>query len=340
MHGTMTSFELITAAVQDADGFDGIGYTYTVGASGLAIATLINAYISQKLAGFDADLIEQCWQRMWWASHYGGRGGPVVLAISAIDIALWDLKARRLKTPLWRLLGGNESRVPIYVGAIDLHLPLSDILKETDKSLARGFRAIKTRVGRKKLSEDVETVRGLRNHLGPEFPLMVDANMRWTVDEALRAARALAPFNLYWIEEPTIPDDIAGQARIVREAQTPIAAGENLHSLYEFRQLIESGGVSFPEPDVTSCGGVTVFMKIAHLAEAWNLPVTSHGAHDLAVHLLAAIPNRSFLEWHGFGLDRFISDPLVIEDGVAIAPDRQGHGIQFDWPALAEHRTA
>ena len=340
MHGTMTSFELITATVEDADGVQGIGYTYTVGVSGAAIATLVDTYISQRLVGYDADLIEQCWQRMWWALHYGGRGGPVSLAISAVDIALWDLKARRLKTPLWRLLGGNDSHVPIYVGAIDLHLPLNDILKETDISLARGFRAIKTRVGRKNLSEDVERVRGLRNHLGDEFPLMVDANMRWTVDEALRAARALAPFDLYWIEEPTIPDDFAGQARIAREAETPIAAGENLHSLYEFRQLIESGGVGFPEPDVTSCGGVTVFLKIAHLAEAWNLPVTSHGAHDLSVHLLAAIPNRSFLEWHGFGLDRFISEPLLIKDGMAIAPDREGHGIQFDWNALAEYRMA
>jgi L-alanine-DL-glutamate epimerase-like enolase superfamily enzyme len=264
MHGTMTSFELITATVKDADGIQGTGYTYTVGASGAAIASLISGYISQKLVGHDADLIEHCWQRMWWSLHYGGRGGPVSLAISAVDIALWDLKARRLKTPLWRLLGGNDPRVPIYVGAIDLHLPVSEIIKETDKSLARGFRAIKTRVGRSKLSDDVETVRGLRNHLGDDIPLMVDANMRWTVDEALRAARALAPFDLFWLEEPTIPDDIAGQARIAREAAMPIAAGENLHSLYEFRQLIESGGVGFPEPDVTTCGGVTAFLKIAH----------------------------------------------------------------------------
>ena len=169
---------------------------------------------------------------------------------------------------------------------------------------------------------------------------MVDANMRWTVDEALRAARALAPFDLYWIEEPTIPDDIAGQARIVQEAETPIAAGENLHSLYEFRQLIASGGVSFPEPDVTSCGGITIFLKVAHFAEAWNLPVTSHGAHDVTVHLLAAVPNRSFLERHAFGLDRFINEPLLIKDGMAIAPDREGHGIQFDWSALDEYRMA
>jgi L-alanine-DL-glutamate epimerase-like enolase superfamily enzyme len=337
-HGTMTSFELVTTIVRDVDGAEGIGYTFTVGASGLAITTLIDAY-RQRLVGLDAERIEQCWQHMWWALHNGGRGGPVSLAISAVDIALWDLRARRFKVPLWRLLGGNDPRVPVYVGGIDLHLPIEDLLKETEKSFKRGFRAIKMKVGRERLSEDVERVRAMREHLGRECPLMVDANMGWTVDEALRAARALAPFDLYWIEEPTIPEDFAGHARIARESATPIATGENLHSLYEFRQLIETGGVGFPEPDVTSCGGVTVFLKIAHLAEAWNLPITSHGAHDITVHLLAAVPNRSFLELHAFGLDRFISNPLVIEAGMAVAPDREGHGVQLDWATLDKYRN-
>jgi L-alanine-DL-glutamate epimerase-like enolase superfamily enzyme len=153
----------------------------------------------------------------------------------------------------------------------------------------------------------------------------------------LRAARAFAPFDLYWLEEPTIPDDVAGQARIAREAGLPIAAGENLHTLYEFRQLIENGNVGFPQPDVTSCGGVTVFLKVAHIAEAWNLPVTSHGAHDVTVHLLAAVPNRSFLELHAFGIDQFIENTLEIEDGMAVASDKAGHGVRFNWAALGKN---
>jgi len=163
--------------------------------------------------------------------------------------------------------------------------------------------------------------------------------MRWSVDEAIRAARALEDQQLVWLEEPTIPDDIPGHARIVREGGVPIAAGENLHTLYEFRALIAAGGVTFPEPDVTNCGGVSVFMKVCHLAESFNLPVTSHGAHDIAVHLLAAAPNRSYLEAHGFGLDRFIAEPLRIEDGCAIAPERPGHGVAFDWKKLASVRA-
>ncbi|MBI2202559.1 MAG: mandelate racemase/muconate lactonizing enzyme family protein [Candidatus Rokubacteria bacterium] len=333
-HGTIRGFELVTVRLRDDDGVEGVGYTYTVGAGGAAVHALLARDLAPVIAGRDAGRIEELWQAMWWALHYGGRGGAQVLAISAVDVALWDLRARRHGVPLWRLLGGFDPRVPCYAGGIDLDFTVDALLKQTDENLARGFRAIKMKVGRPSLRDDVERVRAMRAHLGDDLPLMVDANMRWSVDDAIRAARGLAPFAPVWLEEPTIPDDVPGHARIVREGGLPIAAGENLRSLYEFRQLIAAGGVTFPEPDVTNCGGVTVFMKVCHLAEAFNLPVTSHGAHDITVHLLAAAPNRSYLEAHGFGLDRFIADPLRLEDGRAIAPDRPGHGIEFDWKAL------
>jgi L-alanine-DL-glutamate epimerase-like enolase superfamily enzyme len=338
-HGTIKSFELITARVRDAEGAEGVGYTYTVGTGGAAVHVLIARDLAPLLIGRDADRIESLWQAMWWALHYGGRGGAQGLAMSAVDIALWDLHARRQGAPLWRALGGYDPRVPCYAGGIDLDFPLEALLRQTDENLARGFRAIKMKVGRPSLLDDVERVRAMRAHLGPDFPLMVDANMRWSVDDAIRAARALAPSAPVWLEEPTIPDDVPGHVRIVREGGLPIAAGENLHTLYEFRQLIAAGGVTFPEPDVTNCGGVTVFMKVCHVAEAFNLPVTSHGAHDLTVHLLAAAPNRSYLEAHGFGLDRFIAEPLRIEAGLAVAPDRPGHGIVFDWKGLETVRA-
>jgi len=333
-HGTIRGFELVTVRVRDAEGAMGVGYTYTVGAGGAAVRALIARDLSPLLLEHDADRIEAIWRAMWWALHYGGRGGAAALAISAVDIALWDLRARRQGAPLWRALGGFDPRVPCYAGGIDLDLPLDALLRQTDDNLARGFRAIKMKVGRPSLRDDVERVREMRRHLGTEFPLMVDANMRWRVDEAIRAARALRELDPVWLEEPTDPDDVAGHGRIVREGGLPIAAGENLHTLAEFRQLIAAGGVTFPEPDVTNCGGVTAFMKVCHLAEAFHLPVTSHGAHDVTVHLLAAAPNRSYLEAHGFGLDRFIAEPLRLEEGAAVAPERPGHGVEFDWKGL------
>jgi L-alanine-DL-glutamate epimerase-like enolase superfamily enzyme len=333
-HGAIRHFELVTVRVRDEGGGEGIGYTYTVGRGGAAVHALVSRDLVPVLLGRDADLIESAWQAMWWALHYGGRGGPASLAISAVDIALWDLKARGAGQPLWRLLGGHDPRVPCYAGGIDLDFTVDDLLRQADDNLARGFRALKMKVGRARLREDVERVAAMRRHLGADVPLMVDANMKWTADEAIRAARALAPFDPVWLEEPTVPDDVAGHARIVREGGLPVAAGENLHTLWEFQQLITTGGVTYPEPDVTGCGGVTAFMKICHLAEAFNLPVTSHGAHDLTVHLLAAAPNRSYLEAHGFGLDRYIAEPLLLDDGFAVAPERPGHGIEFDVKAL------
>lgn len=333
-HGIIPNFELVTIRVRDSEGVEGVGYTYTVGRNGLAVKASATE-IAELAIGKDADLVEALWKSIWWALHYGGRGGPTVLALSAFDMAIWDLKAKRANLPLWRMLGGYDPKVPVYAGGVDLEFTLDQLLDQADQFIAKGFRAIKMKVGRNNLAEDVERVAAMRSKLGDNFPLMVDANMKWSVDEAIRAARALAPFNLGWLEEPTIPDDIAGHARIVSEGGLPIATGENMRTIWEFQQMITIGRVTFPEPDVTNCGGVTPFMKIAHLAEAHNLPVTTHGAHDVTVHLLAAVPNRSYLEAHGFGLEKYIAAPLKIEDGFAIAPERLGHGIEFDWHRLA-----
>ena len=334
-HGVMAAFELLTVRVRDADGGEGVGYTYTTGRNGGAIADILSREIPELVIGEDADLIEHLWSKVWWGLHYGGRGGPSVLALSAFDIALWDLKARRAGLPLWKLLGGNDAAVPCYAGGIDLELTAKELIAQTDGNLAKGFRAIKMKVGRARLSEDVAKLAAMRAHLGEDFPLMVDANMKWSADEAIRAARAFRPHDPLWLEEPLIPDDVAGHVRVLREGGLPIATGENMRTLWEFKQMIAAGGVSFPEPDVTNCGGVTTFMKVAHLAEAFNLPVTSHGAHDVTVHLLAACSNRSYLEAHGFGLDRYIAEPLVLVEGLAPAPMRPGHGIAFDWDGLA-----
>lgn len=338
MHGAMTGFEVVTARVTDADGAEGVGYTFTCGVNGGAIADILGREMAPRVQGRDADLIEAIWKDMWWAFHYGGRGGPTVLALSALDMALWDLKAKKAAMPLWRLLGGFDANVPCYAGGIDLDLTAPELVDQTHANMENGHRAIKMKVGRDRLSEDVEKIAAMRQAFGADLPLMVDANMKYTVDGAVRAARAFQPFDLTWFEEPIPPDDPAGHMRILRDGGIPIASGENLRTLWEFRTAIE-GGVTFPEPDVTNCGGVTPFMKIARLAEAFHLPVTSHGAHDITVQLLAACPNRSYLEAHGFGLDAYVEQPLVIRDGHATAPERPGHGVAFDWDRLERVRA-
>jgi L-alanine-DL-glutamate epimerase-like enolase superfamily enzyme len=338
-HGVMLDFELITVRITDSDGAVGLGYTYTVNHGGAAVAVMVERYLAPQLQGQEADHTEKIWQDLWWTLHYAGRGGHATSAISAIDIALWDLKGRRLGQPLWRLFGGFDPKVPVYAGGIDLELSTDDLLRQADRFQEEGFRAIKMKVGRPNLNEDLERVAAMRSHLGDNFPLMVDANMKWSADEAIRAARAMAQYNLIWIEEPTIPDDVAGYARIRRDGGQPIAGGENLHTLYEFQQAISAGALSFLEPDVSNCGGYTSFRKICCLAEANNLPVTSHGVHDLTVQALAAAPNRSYMEAHGFGLDAYLANPMLIEDGFAIAPERPGHGVDLDFTALEAVRS-
>ncbi|MCO1659027.1 mandelate racemase/muconate lactonizing enzyme family protein [Pseudonocardia humida] len=338
-HGEIPHFELVTVRLEDSDGATGLGYTYAVNSGAEAFAVLVDRYLAPVVVGADVDRTEHTWQAMWWALHYAGRGGHATSAISAVDVALWDLRARRAGQPLWRHFGGFDPQVPVYAGGIDLDLPVEALLEQSDRFRAEGFRAIKMKVGRPDWREDVERVRRMREHLGDGFPLMVDANMKWSVDQAVKVARALGGFDLVWLEEPTIPDDVEGHVRVLRDGGLPIAAGENLHTLYEFRTAMAAGAVTYPEPDVCNVGGMTVFRKVAALAEAHNLPVTSHGAHDLTVHLMAAAPNRTYMEAHGFALERYLAEPLEISDGVAVAPERPGHGLTFDFAALEPHRA-
>ena len=338
-HGEIREFGLVTVRIGIRGGSEGLGYTYTVGNAGAsAIESMIKRDLAPLLADRDLRCTEAIWADMWQATHYVGRGGPASFAISAVDTALWDAKAKACSEPLWRLLGGSSPKVEAYAGGIDLRFSLDQLVDQARSNLRRGFGALKIKVGSDRLREDLERVEATRDILGPDRPLMVDANMKWSVAEAIRASRALGEFDVYWLEEPTDPADVKGHARIQREGALPVAAGENLHTLAEFEAMVSAGAVAFPEPDLTNCGGVTAWMKIAHLAEAHALPVTSHGVHDLHVSLLAAVPNASFLEFHGFGLDSFLTDPLEVSRGYATASDRPGHGVTLRWDMLENHR--
>lgn len=330
-------FEIVTLRLRDTDGAEGLGYTYTVGKGGVAIAALLSGEIADLVKDQDAAAPGATRAAVANMIHWGGRGGATTLALSALDMALWDLVGRHAQMPLWRILGGGDPVVDCYAGGIDLHMDVVELCEQADRFRAEGFRAIKMKLGRANLREDIERVAAMRAHLGDDFPLMGDVNMGWTLPQAVTACRALSEFRLVWVEEPTDPDDMVGHGRILREGGTPIAAGENLRSLAEFRMLIDAHGVSYPEPDVANCGGISEFMKIAHLAEANNLSITSHGMHDVTVHLLAACTKRSRLEVHGFSLDDYITHPLPVEDGAVRAPERPGHGVEFLWDKLARH---
>jgi L-alanine-DL-glutamate epimerase-like enolase superfamily enzyme len=337
--GVMRGFDMVMVRATDSDGATGTGYTVLHQGQGHSIAAIITHVFHDLLVGQDPRMIEAHWQRLWRAHHYAGRGAPFSFAMAAMDTALWDLRGHSLGEPLWRLLGGYSPRVKAYAGNIDLNFPVAKLLDGASKSLEEGHRSVKMRLGRPTLDEDVERVAAMRDHLGADVELMADANEAWRVDQAVRALRELQPFDLVWLEEPITPDDFAGYAHLRSQGRIPLAAGENLHTVAEFTQLIGAGGVDFPEPDLSTCGGITPFMKIARLAEANNLPVISHGVQDVHVHLLAACPNAAYLEMHAFGLEQFMAASLQVEDGHVTAPDRPGHGIEFDLDGLSVYRV-
>ena len=336
----MSEFDMVMVRLRDSDGATGCGYTVLLAGQGDSIVTMIQQFFGKMIQGEDPRRIEWLWSQMWRKHHYAGRGGTASFAIAAIDTALWDLRGRSLGQPLWLLLGGHQPRVRAYAGNIDLNFPREKLLENASWTLEAGFKSIKMRLGKPTLREDVERVAAMREHLGPDIELMADANEAWRTDQAMRALHALREFDLVWVEEPIRPDDFAGYAHLRAHGGVPLSAGENLHTLAEFAALISAAGIDFPEPDLTTCGGISVWMKVARLAEAHGLPVTSHGAHDLHIHLLAAAPNAAYLEVHGFGLERFMAEPLQMEGGYAIAPDRPGHGIDFDWDGLAAYAVA
>ena len=240
------------------------------------------------------------------------------------------------------MLGGGSSKgeTKCYAGGIDLQFPLQKLLDNVRGYLSEGHTAVKIKVGKPDLAEDVERVAAVRKLIEPDATFMVDANMAWKPERAIRAARAFAPFDILWLEEPTIPDDFEGYRLIRERGGVALGQGENLHTVHEFKHALDAGGVDFPIPDASNVGGVTGWMKVAQLAEAHNLAVSSHGMQELHVSLLAAVSNQGWMECHSFPIDEYtVGGKVRVVDGKATAPSTPGIGVEFDWAKLEPHRV-
>jgi L-alanine-DL-glutamate epimerase-like enolase superfamily enzyme len=316
------------------DGLQGIGYSYTIGTGGSSVTALLADHLAPRLVGRDAACIEAIWRDLLFATHATSVGAVTSLALAAIDTALWDWRCKRDGQPLWKAAGGARQRTPVYTTEGGwLHLSTDTIVRETVAAKAAGFQGAKVKVGLQRVADDVARLAAVRKAVGDRFEIMVDANQCFTLSEALRRAPAYADLGIAWFEEPLPADDLDGHARLAAASAVPIAVGESLYSAGQFADYILRGACSIVQVDVARIGGITPWLKVAHLAECHNLAVAPHFLMELHASLTAAVPAARWVEYIP-QLDAVADSRLAIEDGHAVAPDAPGLGIAWRWDEI------
>ncbi|NNE82225.1 MAG: mandelate racemase/muconate lactonizing enzyme family protein [Silicimonas sp.] len=316
--------------ITDMEGAVGIGYTYTIGQGGPAIMSLLRETLAPQLIGREAEEIGRIWRDLLFSTHATSVGAITSLALAAIDTALWDLRCKRAGLPLWRMLGGAKDSVPMYTTEGGwLHISTDDLVADAVDAQQAGFSGSKIKIGRPHLNEDRERLAAVREAVGPNYEIMVDANQCFTRAEATRRARVLEAFNIAWFEEPMPADDVMEHRLLAASTSVPIAVGESMYSLSQFKDYLATGGAGIVQVDVARIGGITPWMKVAHLAEAHNVPVCPHFLMELHVSLVCAIPNAPWLEYIP-QLDSLTSSPMTMKDGRAYPSNAPGLGIDWD----------
>ena len=331
---SFVSQETPIVRITDADGRTGTGYSYTIGTGGPAIISLLKETLVPRLIGREAEEIGGFWRDLLFATHATAVGAITSLALAAIDTALWDLRCRRAGLPLWRMAGGAQQSVPLYTTEGGwLQLPAESLVSDAVAMKKAGFTGAKVKIGKPSIAEDRARLRAVRDAVGEDFRIMVDANQTFDLAEALRRADMLADLAIHWFEEPMPADDVGAHRRLSAHSRVPIAVGESMYSLGQFKDYLEQGACSVVQADVARVGGITPWLKIAHLAEAFNVPVCPHFLMELHVSLVCAVPNAPTLEYIP-QLDDVTASRLDIRCGNAFPPETPGIGIEWDWPRI------
>jgi L-alanine-DL-glutamate epimerase-like enolase superfamily enzyme len=323
---------VLEVVLHDSDGGVGSGFSWTPSIGASAVAALLRDDVAGFAVGRPAE--PGLWQAAWEHLHEAGGGGITTIALAGLDLALWDLAGRRADRPVADLLGRRTAGQPVYGSGVNLHYSQEELIEQAWRWIARGLTAAKIKVGRADLAEDIDRVAAVREVLGPDRALMVDANQRWDLPHAIAAAEALRPFGLTWLEEPLRADDTAGYVALRREAGIPIAQGENAHTIHRFRDLIDGGAVDVVQPNIVRVGGITPFLAIAALADERGVELAPHLLLEVSGQLAVTRPRRTWVEdVEGARFDEVgvLAAPTGtrITDGRLTPGTRPGLGIEF-----------
>lgn len=330
---SFVSQETPIVRVFDSDGAIGTGYSYTIGTGGYSVVALLSRTLAPAMIGRDAVEVESIWRDLLFLTHATSVGAITSLALAAIDTALWDLRCRKAALPLHIMAGGAQKKVRLYTTEGGwLHLPVDALVEDALKAKAAGFGGAKLKVGRP-VHEDVARLEAVRRAVGDGFEIFTDANQAFAVDEAIRRARRYTAADIGWLEEPLSADDIDGHVRLSRSTTLPIAVGESLYSVLHFREYLQRGACSVVQADVARIGGITPWLKVAHMAEGFNMPICPHFLMELHVALCCAVPNARWVEYIP-QLDSLTETGMTISDGYAVPSGAPGLGIAWDWQAV------
>lgn len=325
---TLENIDLLVVEIETASGVVGTGHLHPLAGGMRTLEMCIHEMFKPILLGQDANDVEALWQKMWQASFIQGRMGITVMAMSALDMALWDAIGRAQGKPLWQIWGGRPDPMPVYGSGCYRGLGHDGMIEKAHMFVNQGFSAIKMQVAHLFThDEDIANVRDMRAALGDDIQIMVDVNQGWTADEAISVGKRLDEFDIAWLEEPVMADDFDGYHQVADALKTPVVGGENHFTHHDLKPFFASGKIPILQPDIMR-GGYTELRNIADHAHRAGLTIAPHMFPEFSSHLVAAIPNPSWLEYMGWH-DHLWVVPLLPENGMMSPPNRPGHGMDF-----------
>lgn len=331
---SFVSQETPIVKITDEDGVVGTGYSYTIGTGGPAVISLIRKTLAPCIIGEDAEDINKIWRKMLMNTYATSVGAITSLAIAAIDIALWDLRCIRAKLPLWKMAGGAQENIPLYSTEGGwLHIETAELIDDATKMKEQGFKGSKIKIGKPSIDEDRQRLAEVRKAVGEDYLILTDANQAFELPEAKRRADVLAETNVYWFEEPMPADNVTAHQELNKHSRVPIAVGESIYSLSHFQNYLHQNAADIVQADAARIGGITPWLKCAHLAEAYNIPICPHFLMELHVSLVCAVPNAPLLEYIP-QLDDITQSKIKIKNGYAVPSDEPGIGIKWDWEKI------